>query len=211
MWQRPEVHVSPGFCLLIGWFAAVNGWQSLVMVLAAAVTHELGHWVVLRLLGVQVRAVRLALPGVVLESGNGGLSYGRELAAVLAGPGANLLCALALTALGPGREAEAGAHLVLGIFNLLPVRPLDGGCALHLVSSWLWGPEAGERVTRWTGVVAALAMSAILGCLMRHTGGSLWLLPALAGFLTAAVRETGISELCGVHKRRAFCRREGGR
>ncbi len=195
MWRRPEISVSPGFCLLIGWFGAVNGWQPLVMVLAAAITHELGHWAALRLLGVQVRALRIALPGAVLESSSGTLSYGRELAAVLAGPGANLLCALALTALGPGREAEAGAHLVLGVFNLLPVRPLDGGCAVYLVLSWLLGPEAGERAARWTGITAALASSVFLGCLMQRTGGSLWLLPALMGFLTAAARELGVGNI----------------
>ena len=44
-----------------------------------------------------------------------------------------------------GREAEvfwlfAGAQLVLGCFNLLPVRPLDGGRLLWLAAAWRHGP-----------------------------------------------------------------------
>ncbi|MEI3361131.1 MAG: hypothetical protein V8R75_00350 [Oscillospiraceae bacterium] len=47
---------------------------------------------------------------------------------------ANLLSAVVLTALG--LEMAAGAHLVLGAFNLLPVRPLDGGRALYLAAAF---------------------------------------------------------------------------
>ena len=102
---------------------------------------------------------------------------------------AQLLSAGGLTALGPGWETAVGAHLILGIFNLLPVRPLDGGRALELAVSWRWDPEAGDRIARWTGAVAALALAVCLEEVMRRTGGSLWLLPALAGLLVAAGRE----------------------
>lgn len=186
MW--PSIRISAGFCLLAGWFAAVNGWRPLAAVLGAAVLHEAGHWIVLRLLGAEVLGLRVGLLGAVLETG-GGLSYGGELAAVLAGPAANLLGALALGTLGPAWIPAVGAQLVLGAFNLLPVRPLDGGRALYLAAAWLAGPEAGERAARWTGALTALVLAVCLGELMRRTGGSLWLLPALAGLLGAAFRE----------------------
>ena len=57
-----------------------------------------------------------------------------------------LLAALALTAVGKGRwPAAVGANLVLCLFNLLPIRPLDGGRALYLLASWAAGPAAGRR------------------------------------------------------------------
>lgn len=185
MWR--EIRISPGFCLLTGWFAAVNGWQLLAAVLGAAAIHEGGHWLALRLLGAKILGLRIGVLGAVLETDSRSLSYGGELIAVLAGPGANLAAALVLTALD--QEMLAGAHLVLGAFNLLPVRPLDGGRALYLAVSWALGPAAGESLTRWAGFTAALALAVCLGWVMERTGGSLWLLPALLGLLAAAGRE----------------------
>jgi stage IV sporulation protein FB len=189
MSPRSKNQISPGFCLLVSWFGAVNGWRLLAEVLSAAALHELGHWLALRLLGVRTTRLRLGVFGAVLETDSQRLSYGKELAAVLAGPGTNLLCALALTVWGTHMEEAAGAHLVLGTFNLLPVRPLDGGRALYLLMSWLFGPAAGERVARWAGTASALALAIVLGELMRRTGGSLWLLPPMVGMLAVAWRE----------------------
>ncbi len=193
MWR--EVRVSPGFCLLTGWFAAVNGWQLLAAVLGAAAIHEGGHWLALRLLGAKILGLRIGVLGAVLETDSRSLSYGGELIAVLAGPGANLAAALVLTALD--RELLAGAHLVLGAFNLLPVRPLDGGRALYLAVSWALGPAAGERLARWAGFTAALVLAVCLGWVMERSGGSLWLLPALFGLLAAAGREAFRPEIGG--------------
>ena len=111
----------------------------------------------------------------------------KELAAVLAGPAVNLLCGL-LLARGHAWVA-AGAHLSLCLFNLLPVRPLDGGRALALAVSALAGPAAGEGAARWAGALTALTLGALSLWLMGRTGGSLWLLPAAAGLLAAGARE----------------------
>ncbi len=52
MWllHKGQIHVSAGVCLLLGWFVLVNGWRLAGLVLSAAALHELGHYVVLRLL-----------------------------------------------------------------------------------------------------------------------------------------------------------------
>lgn len=166
--------------LLAAWFVLANGWEPLVTVLGAAAFHELGHWTVLHLLGAKAAALRLSVLGAAMEVDSGRLSYGGELAAVLAGPAANLLAALVLTALGGERwPAAVGANLVLCAFNLLPVRPLDGGRALYLLVSWAAGPAAGEAAGRWAGTVAAAALSGLILWVIWKTGGSLWLLPAL--------------------------------
>lgn len=180
MFPRCRIQVSGGFVLLAFWFAAVNRWEPLVTILAAAAFHELGHWAVLRLLGAKITGFRLGVLGAVLETDSGRLSYGGELAAVLAGPAANLAAALLLTAMGNGRwAAAAGANLILCVFNLLPVRPLDGGRALYLLLTWLAGPGAGETAVRWIGGMTAAGLAVGLGYVMWRTGGSLWLLPAL--------------------------------
>lgn len=180
MFPPCNVRVSGGFVLLAIWFVLANGWEPLATVLGAAAVHELGHWAVLRMLGAEVTGFRLGVLGAVLETDSRRLSYGGELAAVLAGPAANLLAALVLTALGGERwPAAVGANLVLCAFNLLPVRPLDGGRALYLLVSWAAGPAAGEAAGRWAGTVAAAALSGLILWVIWKTGGSLWLLPAL--------------------------------
>ena len=172
--------ISGGLVLLAAWFVLANGWEPLATVLGAAAVHELGHWAVLRALGAEVTGFRLNVLGAVLETDSRRLSYGGELAAVLAGPAGNLLAALVLTALGKGRwPAAVGANLVLCAFNLLPVRPLDGGRALYLLASWTAGPAAGETAVRWAGGVTAAALAALIAWVMLRTGGSLWLLPTL--------------------------------
>ena len=171
-----EVRVSVGACLLVGWFAAVNGWALTALVLSAAALHELGHLTALKLLGGRVTALRLSVFGAEMRVDGAGLSYGKELAAVLV---------LAWC----GCPAAAGAHLVLCAFNLLPVRPLDGGRALHLLTAWAAGPAAGETLCRWIGGCAALSLGTVLVWVVVRSGGSLWLLPAAAGLGMAAFRE----------------------
>lgn len=183
MWRPPDITVSGGFLLLTAWFALSCGPDTALLVLSAAAFHELGHLVVLKVCGARVRCLHLSVLGAVMEV-SGSMSYPRELAAVLAGPGANLLAALVLGRMG--LPTVAGAHGVLCAFNLLPVRPLDGGRALYLLLCWAAGPQRAEPVCRWIGLAAASAVLWGTVWLMRRTGGSLWLLPAAGGIFSAA-------------------------
>lgn len=173
--------------MLLGWFALANGWRLLVVVLGAAALHEAGHALVLRILGIPIAQIRLGICGAEMTYDGRLLSYGGELLAVLAGPGVNFLCGAALSA--AGLPAAAGAHWLLGGFNLLPVRPLDGGRAMHLVLCWLLGPSLGERLTCGIGGMTALLLAGILAAVMYASGGSLWLLPPMGGMLISAFRE----------------------
>ncbi|MDY3986039.1 site-2 protease family protein [Dysosmobacter sp.] len=183
-----RLEISGGFLLLTAWFGLVNGWRMLGIVLGASLLHETGHWLVLRLLGVRSGRLRITALGAELDSDRQRLSYAEELAAVLAGPAVNLLAGLLLAPLRGGWTTAAGAHLVLGAFNLLPVRPLDGGRALELAVSWAAGPSAGDRTARWVGVAVSLAMAGGLTWLAWRSG-SLWLLPAAAGSAKIAISE----------------------
>ena len=185
------IQITAGFWLLLGWFWLINGWQLLLIILSAAILHELGHCIVLWTAGAHIRCLRISVCGAVLETDGQHLSYGQELAAVLAGPMTNLFSAAALlTGDRPWTTAAAGAHLLLCCFNLLPLRPLDGGKALYLSISWALGPAVAERVASVLSGVTGLLLAAGLVWVMWKSGGSLWLFPAVCGILGTAIRET---------------------
>ena len=186
-WYDFPIRISFGAVLLWAWFTLVNGWQLTGIILLAALAHELGHLFVLCLTGAKVSSLRIGIFGAVLDADTSRLSYGKELAAVLAGPLANLAAA----AFGAWGDSVlfVGANVILCGFNLLPIRPLDGGRALYLLAVWIWGVERGERVAGTVGGVAALLLAAGLAAVMYRSGGSLWLLLPAGWMLAVAVRE----------------------
>ena len=104
--------VTGGFLLLTAWLNYLDRQGVVPLALLVCALHELGHWAALRALGARVRRVRRTL------------SYGGELLAALAGPGANLALALAFSPL-TGGGLFAGLNLALACFNLLPVGQMD--------------------------------------------------------------------------------------
>ena len=192
-----NVRVHALALLMLALSFALGARAELAAMLTALFLHEGAHLLAARLLRVRVEGLDLMPFGGALTLENPyRLGRGQLLGVSLAGPLCNLLGLVAAAALAwwnvlpPLFALELMRfHTMLGAFNLLPVRPLDGGRALYLAAAWLFGPAAGERAARWTGTATALGVVVCLEELMRRTGGSLWLLPAMAGFFMAAWRE----------------------
>lgn len=189
--SRRKVRVSGGFLLLTAWFALCNGGNLLWFILGSAALHECGHLLALFIAGGQLRCLRVGVLGAVMETDSRRLGYRQELLVVMAGPMVNLLLAAGAAVLLKANEQVSlfvGINLVLGLYNLLPIFPLDGGQALYLLICWAAGPEAGEWAVRWIGTVSALVAIGGLIWLMVCSGGSLWLLPVTGGLLGAILR-----------------------
>ena len=118
----------------------------------AAAVHELGHVAAVKALGGRVASLRLTGVGAVIRPQRPRLfSYWEECLVALAGPAASFLLALGAAAWGRhfgGGDAYllAGVSLAFGVFNLLPVGPLDGGRILRALTNRWAGPDAGEKV-----------------------------------------------------------------
>ena len=134
------MEVTGGFLLLAAWLNYLDRQGIVPLALLSCTLHELGHLLVLLLLGVRVRRLSITAVGAEMEIDRS-LSYGGEVLAALAGPLVNLALALTFCRFSRG-WVFAGLNLVLCCFNLLPVGRLDGGRVLRCVLAWLLGPEA---------------------------------------------------------------------
>ena len=178
--KRVNVIVSPWTVVLLAVFAAVASPIVLASLLLAAVCHEIGHYLALRCFGARVEAIRIGAFGAEISvADRPTLSYGRELLAVAAGPAANIVLALLLSWGGQWQDkfyVFAGAQLVLGAFNLLPVRPLDGGTMIWLALSWWIDPFAADRGLHWIGMVTIATLTLLALWLWSMTGSPFLLL-----------------------------------
>lgn len=184
---KDRIRISFGFLLLSAWFAWGCGGEMLAAVLLASAVHELGHFLMLRSFGARIRGLRVEMLGMVMETDMSHLSYLQELAATVAGPGANLLSAIFLAEQEKG-FVLAGANLALCLFNLLPLSPLDGGRAVELCLVWLLGPDRGEVLAGRLGRCCGLILGTGLLFLMGAAKGNLWLLPPALAALGGAVK-----------------------
>lgn len=126
-------------------------------ILTALLIHELGHLAAAAAFRLPMERMCFSCFGVELVRQRG-ISTGpwwEEALVYLAGPGVNLLCAAGFLLL-PERFVTAGAvHLVLGLFQLLPIGALDGGCLMDVVLERFLGPC---RQAFWGTVVSAVAL-----------------------------------------------------
>lgn len=173
---------------MLGATFLVGAGEILPLIILAALLHELGHLAALRLVGTDVEEMCFTLFGAEIRADTRYLSYGRDIFCTLAGPAVNILAAVILA-----RSARdyllAGANLLQGVFNLLPLTGLDGARALHLVLSWLMGPARADRISRGVEIccAASITLLALYLVVHHHTGGFLFL--AMAGVFVGIWRD----------------------
>jgi len=155
------------------WITAVIG---AVVFYGCLLAHELAHSVVARRNGVQVSEITLWLFGGVSKLAGEPRSAGIEALITVVGPLTSILVAVVAFLLALAASALAAPALVsdlllwlavlnlaLGIFNLIPAFPLDGG---RLLSSFFWWRSG----TRQRGVHAAVQVGRFFAFLMIAVG-----------------------------------------
>lgn len=134
-WGGITFSFHPLFVLVMLASIFTGHFVELLALFAIVFVHELGHVTAARMLGIHVLSVQmLPFGGVAVMEDTGHLTPGREMAIAMAGPLQNLLmiglCGL-FHALGwwdgPFFLYFIKCNLLIALFNLLPILPLDGG------------------------------------------------------------------------------------
>ncbi|MEK4512447.1 Zn-dependent protease [Paenibacillus anaericanus] len=130
-----SLSVHPFFVIIMLASIMTGHFLELLTLFIIVFIHELGHVIAARGFGVTVRSIQmLPFGGVAVMEDTGYLTAGREMIISLAGPLQNVLLIgiswiLHLLGLwdGPFLFYFIEANLLIALFNLLPILPLDGG------------------------------------------------------------------------------------
>jgi len=137
------------------------------LALGFAALHELGHLAAMAAFRARASRICLTAAGMRIERPPGlRVSFGREIAIAMAGPAVSLLLAGAFFAAPQATLLRVPPdfryiNLGFGLFNLLPVRQLDGGRALYFFLCRHVNEAAASRVV--TAVSLACLFFAALG------------------------------------------------
>jgi Zn-dependent protease len=209
------------------WSMAVSlgiGVLAALLFFASVVLHELAHSLVARWYGVPVRRITLFLFGGVSNIEREPPSAGAEFATAVVGPLTSIALGIALlfiggllvgastegyadprtiaSQLGPGESLLmwlGPINIIVGIFNLIPAFPLDGG---RILRSILWAATKSlHTATRWASGIGqgigwlfivtgiAMAFGANVPFFGRGLVGGLWL-AFIGWFVNAAAAQS---------------------
>lgn len=213
-----EVRIHFTFLLLVAWFGIAATLQSgpaagldaVVFILAifgCVVLHEYGHVLTARHFGIATRDITLLPIGGVASTERMPERPGQELLVAIAGPAVNgAIAFILIAALGADLDPElrlgsvddpkidfatrlAVANVMLGLFNLIPAFPMDGGRVLRALLSLRLDKVRATRISAQIGQAIAFALG-FLGLF----GNPILVFIALFIFL-AASQETYATEL----------------
>ena len=237
------VFISPYWFLIVGLFVFLYArglYQSVpgtlrypvalvavVLLYASVLVHELSHSLVARGFNLPVRRILLYPLGGFSEIEQEPPTPGREFLVSAAGPAISLALAAGAYALiravpDPGVVRDLvvqlfWANLLVGVFNLLPGLPLDGGRMLRAAVWKVTGrPGQATVVAAWAGRVLALAVLVVpLAFYARWGGGDqlfnvAWLAVIAAFMWTGAgqaLRATRVRDRLPGLQARALARR----
>ena len=148
-----RLQVSSGvFFLGVLWLLLLPPAWGMGAILAASV-HELGHLLAILACGGEVLDFTIGCDGAKMETTP--MAAGREILCALAGP----LGSFSLLAIGNHFPEAALCGMVQGLYNLLPIYPLDGGRVIRCLfpAAVCWGIEV-FSVTLFSGIALWISL-----------------------------------------------------
>ncbi|MBR2132821.1 MAG: hypothetical protein IJ955_09890 [Oscillospiraceae bacterium] len=146
-----KLNLSPLTLLFFALYLLTVHDLTLVYTVSAIIIHELTHLAVLYLCN--GRAAKLTVTPIGLSIDRCGLlSHFQEALLSFSAPTVNLLLA-GVFYVGNLSPFAVYANLTFGLFNLLPILPLDGAKGLHALLCLQLPAELAERIGKWISIV----------------------------------------------------------
>lgn len=180
-----KLYLSPITLLYFAFCLLVSHEMTVVAIFCAVLVHELTHLILLRVEGGKVTSLSITPMG--LSIGRVGLlSHWREILLSLSAPLVNLLLALLYTFLDLN-SCSIEANLGLGLLNLLPICPLDGGMALSSFLSIYFDGAKTQRIMSFLSMIGLLLFWVLSVAIALVANGNLSMLLLSSGlFLSTA-------------------------
>jgi len=168
-----DLYVHSTFLLLLLFTGVLTAGPFLILVFSCVLLHELGHALMARRFGIETADITLYPIGGVARLNRIPKAPRAEFLIALAGPAVNFFIVATLLVLGTALNS-IGSHplldevvnwlilinLSLGLFNLIPAFPMDGGRVLRAgLSGWL-GRARATSIAATIGRILAIAFGA---------------------------------------------------
>lgn len=177
-----KIYVSFLFLSLICLFLLIDKTGLFLPMLTATFFHEFGHLFCMWIFGCQPKEINL-IPGSVQIVSSYCSAENKNILIMLSGPFANLLIffILFLNYCFFGDDSHivfAFVNLLLGVFNLLPIKGLDGGTVLQNIITSKYNEKTANMTLNVISVIAAcvLGVTAILLSVAGKTNLSAYIL-----------------------------------
>ena len=203
MWSLLSAALPADFPEVTGAWRVLMGSVITLLFFVSLLAHELAHSVVAVVRGIPVHRITFFLFGGMAQTSRDSRGPGEEFLIAIAGPAMSFLLAalsfgvwslawtwdLGIMVAGSARYIGV-LNMVLGIFNLLPGFPMDGGRVLRSI---IWkGTGDVTRATRWAARVGSLMAILLIGyglwrLLVGDVLGGVWII-FIAWFIRNAAK-----------------------
>ncbi len=160
--------------------------------LLCCILHEAGHIICLLVLGEKPKKIELSFYGIKLERiPMSSQSTAGDLAVYISGPAVNFVFSAVMFLLSEFFEPlriAAVISMCVGIFNLIPCKPLDGGNIVYTVLCRNAKQETADKICLVITVITVVPMI-VTGIFLLKNNGNITLLAAAGYILISFIAE----------------------
>ena len=164
------------FFAIVSLLLVLSGNDFIILGIFAAIIHETGHLASFLIKGYPPKEIHLEYSGIRLIPQKKLFSFKDESVILLSGSAVNLFFFILFYKIF---KVWAIMHLILGIFNLLPVKSLDGGQFISVIMQKFFGVKKGIFICDFIFVITEILLISAGVLLFFKTGNFTLLLTVI--------------------------------